>query len=182
MIAGLALLPYALVLAEALPHGAAGVNVGDPWSLVAERYPFHSLSEPVADSDRASYACGARNVLADLGVGTLQVQVQDFVVTAVTHITPIPKGADLLTLREQAVQRYGPPAAEVRRDAYGAQVSRREAVNYVQLSYTAEDPVRIEFSGPALWRSQVEIHYRDERLHQNKTQLCVRSRQAAGGS
>ncbi len=162
--------------AERLPFGFAGINVGDPWLLVKERYEFRTIGSVTSNWDSSARDCGSISLIADVSEGTLMVTVYDFVVTAVSETKSIPAGSDLFQLRQDVIETYGPPNTEIFKDIFGAKTAASTNVNYIVLYYDVENPVRIDISGSALWQQQSRVQYKNQRLHANKNHRCVRQK------
>ncbi len=167
--------------AGTLPYGFAGINVGDPWLLVKDRHEFKTIGSVTSQWDRHARECGSITLIADLDDGALLVTVNDFVVTAVSETRKISPGSDLLQIRQRIVGKYGPPNTEILKDIFGAEIDTLSNVNYIVLYYDANNPIRINISGTALWRHQTRVQYQNQRLHENKTHRCVRHKQRGGG-
>lgn len=177
-----AVLPVPVALAGALPFGFAGVNVGDPWLLVKDRYPYRNVSKVANVWDRYAEECGSFSVLAELPDRTLYVSVHDFVVTSLSETLALSANRDLFELRQEAIEDYGPANTEVFKNRLGAETEDMSQVNYILLYYDVANPVRINISGAPLWRYQVRVEYKNRRLHENKGNRCVRQRQAQAGT
>lgn len=166
--------------AEPLPVGLGGINAGDPWLLVKDRYPFRNVSSLASRWDRLARDCGSFNLVTEREGTTLYVTVHDYVVTALSETRPLAEGSDLLKLRRETIERFGSPTSELLKNVLGVPVTDPAQVNYIVMYYDVDDPVRINLSGRALWQIQTRIEYHKGRLHENKSNRCVRQRQARG--
>lgn len=167
------------VEAAELPSGFGGVQVGDPWLLVKDRYSYTDLADHNSDSGRRARECGFFSLAAQDAGETFQVTVHNFVVTDISRVRKLPPNSDLSQEKGRLIEAYGPPAKEEFRNIFGVAVGNESGANYIILHYKAPNPLRVELSGAALWQRQDTLRYQKARLHENRNQSCVRKKRKA---
>ena len=176
LLAALAPSPAA---AEPLPEGFGGINVDMPWSTVETGYRTQLLDSPVTAWDGYVRDCGYRAVRIDADSGELRVQADDFTVTAVSFVSPIEPGSDLLAVADLVLDRYGEPERATQRDGLGRVTLDRAEVRYVTLEYEDPRPVEFSIAGAGVWEYRVEVRSAEARYHLNRMLRCARERERA---
>lgn len=165
--------------AEPLPDGFGGISVDMPWSAVESGFQVAPLDQPVTGWDTHVRDCGYRAVRIAADSGELLVQADDFTVTAVSFVSPLTPGSDLLEVAELVLQSYGQPERATQRDALGQVTLDRAAVRYVTLEYEDPRPVEFSIAGAGVWEYRVQVRSEQARYHLNRMLRCARDRERA---
>ena len=130
------------------------------------------MSDPGRKSSR-------RQQILETEAGTLLVTVNGSVITALSRLTPLEPGSDLLEAAERVIDTYGQPEQATLRDASGRITLDRNRARFVTLEYRQPRPVEFSLSGAPLWEYRIAIQDPRQRWHENKTLRCARAREQA---
>lgn len=178
LLCGLLTLVAHAASAQSLPQALGGIAVGTPWGEVEASHAMSSIERPLSDRDALASLCGYRAARVVTGDGELIVQADDFVVTAVTEITAITPGSDIVAIADTLLATHGQPAHATMRDVQGNMTLERERVRFVALEYDTPRRVLLTVSGEPLWRVQSRVEFEQARWHLNRMTRCVREREA----
>jgi hypothetical protein len=160
-----------------LPTGFGGINVGDKWEDVADRFELQDLDSLATPWDTYVQDCGYRNALLKAEKGELILTFEDFVVTELSYVTPIKPETNLLTVADLVMQNYGQPDRASMRNIFGKVTIDKDQVNFITLTYGSPRTVEFNISGRELWEYRIAAHFPRKRWHENNTLRCARDRE-----
>ncbi len=165
-----------------LPRGFAGIEVGARWEEVAERFAARELEQPASPWDRKVSECGYRYLEVEAERGRILVTINGEVVTAVSYLTPIEPGSDILAAADLVMRTYGQPERATLRDINGQVTLDRARARFVTVEYRRPRPVEFTVSGAPLWEYRIQVEEPQHRWYENKTLRCARAREREAGA
>jgi hypothetical protein len=159
-----------------LPEGFGPLSLGAPWSEVERSASYTDLTRAGSDWERHVYECGYRSAVMEADDARVLITAQDSRITALSHVTRIEPGSDVMQVAELVMQTYGQPSRATLRDEMGAITIDRKRATFVVLDYDGAVQARFSVSGEPMWEYRVSIEHDEARRLENRTLRCARER------